>query len=170
MIGGLFASWVMSEFQAGMARAASKLKQQRADGGWSVELARREAEQSSESSEPATVKVAVAIAENVFHQELPDDYKQRAGDLVHYVFGVATGGLYGLAAELSPAVETASGALFGAALWLVSDETMVPLLGFSKGPREYPVSAHVSALAAHLVYAIATETTRRFLRQGYLAR
>jgi uncharacterized membrane protein YagU involved in acid resistance len=64
---------------------------------------------------------------------------------VHYAFGAATGGLYGAVAEFAPEVTTAADLPFGAAFWLVADEIAVPLLGLSKGPKEYPVSARLCA-------------------------
>ena len=49
-------------------------------------------------------------------------------------------------------------------LWLVADELAVPALGLAKGPRNYPLSAHGSALGSHLVYGAAAELVRSGLR------
>jgi len=51
-----------------------------------------------------------------------------------------------------------------AALWLAADEAAVPALGLSKSPLDYPLSSHLSALAAHGVYGVTTELARRALR------
>jgi uncharacterized membrane protein YagU involved in acid resistance len=72
--------------------------------------------------------------------------------------------LYGAAAEFAPGVTTGEGALFGAAVWVTADEGVVPLLGLSKSPTEYPLSIHAYALASHLVYGLTTEVVRRAVR------
>ena len=52
-------------------------------------------------------------------------------------------------------------------MWLLADEGMTPALGFSAPNRAYPVSTHVRALLAHLVFgavvAAVTETAWRLL-------
>ena len=83
---------------------------------------------------------------------------------MHYAFGTSVGGLYGAAAELAPEVARGAGLPFGAAFWLVADETALPLLGLSKGPTAYPVSTHVYALASHFVYGLTAELVRRTVR------
>jgi uncharacterized membrane protein YagU involved in acid resistance len=95
---------------------------------------------------------------------LKESEKEAAGALVHYALGTATGGLYGAVVEFAPEVTTAAGLPFGAAFWLIADETAVPLLGLSKGPTEYPLSTHVYALTSHLVFGLTTEVTRRAVR------
>lgn len=52
----------------------------------------------------------------------------------------------------------------GAGLWLVADETMVPALGFSRPPGEYPASTHVYAFTSHIVFGLALEGARRAIR------
>ena len=105
------------------------------------------------------------ISEGVFGHELQEHEKRPAGAAVHYAFGIASGGLYGALAEVSPQVTTAAGLPFGAAFWLIADEITVPLLGLSKGPAEYPPSTHAYSLASHLVYGVTAEISRRALRQ-----
>jgi len=113
----------------------------------------------------ATVETAKVISEKIFGHELQENEKKPAGAAVHYAFGAATGGLYGALAEVAPQVTTAAGLPFGAAFWLIADETAVPLLGLSKGPTAYPVSTHVYSFASHLVYGVTAELSRRALRQ-----
>lgn len=87
---------------------------------------------------------------------------------MHYATGAASGAVYGIAAELAPKVTAGSGLTFGTAVWLVVDETTVPLLGLSKGPTEYPLSTHVYALVSHFVFGVTTEIMRRMLRRTIL--
>ena len=171
MVGGLFASWVMNQFQAGMSKVTRKFGEEEADADrWSGAQGHREHERAAGGEEEAsTEKLAVAIAEGVFHTDLEPEEKKSAGSLVHYGYGGLMGALYGWAAESSALTRAGSGALFGAALWFGSDEIGVPMFGLSKGPQEYPISAHASALGAHIVYGVTTELARRALRRGYLA-
>ena len=123
-----------------------------------------QSDQSKEDQDDATVKTANVISESVFRHRLKESEKKPAGAAVHYAFGTATGGLYGAAAEIAPEVTSGFGLPFGLAFWLVADEGVVPLLGLSKGPTEYPVSTHAYALASHLVYGLTAEVTRRAVR------
>jgi putative membrane protein len=175
LVGGLFASWVMNQFQAGMGKITGSAKPQEDEDGarWSGEQNRREGRKQRRSAgpeeEPATMKAAVAVSESVFQHELEPEELKPAGELVHYLYGGAIGALYGWAAERSEVARMASGTLFGAAVWFGSDEIGVPMFGLSKAPTEYPLSTHASALASHLVYGVTTELVRRSLRRGYLA-
>ena len=164
---GFVASWTMNEFQAAWSKAAEGFeKPHGAQGMQPSEGERPGAEgQNKEQQDDATVKAAKAISENLLGRELEDSEKRGAGAAVHYAFGTATGGLYGAVAEFAPAVTIAGGVPFGAAFWLVADETAVPLLGLSEGPTKYPLSTHAYALASHLVYGLTAELTRRAVRK-----
>ena len=72
--------------------------------------------------------------------------------------------VYGAAAEIVPQVTAAAGLPYGGLIWLGADEGVVPALGLSKSPGEYPVSTHAYALASHLVYGATTEGVRRAVR------
>ena len=61
-------------------------------------------------------------------------------------------------------VTAGTGGGYGAAVWLIGDEAVVPLLGLSKPPSQYPASTHVYALASHLVYGLTLEGGRRAVR------
>ena len=145
LIGGLVASWVMEEFQAGWTKVSETLSEspEKDSSGHGGE------QHDATQQQPATVKAAEAISEGVFGHELTPSEKDVAGPAVHYALGAAVGGLYGAAGELAPEVGASVGLPFGAVFWLVVDEAAVPLLGLSKGPREYPLSTHVYALASH---------------------
>jgi hypothetical protein len=149
----------MNRFQAGVSRLVEhpdqhprKKERARQAQGWKEHRETRGGEE-----ENATVKAAAAVAENVFDRELPEDEKQPAGNAMHYAFGIATGGLYGAAAEHWPAVRACEGTSFGAALWLAADEVAMPLMKLSRPPREYPLRVHAMGLGAHLIYGAVTE-------------
>jgi uncharacterized membrane protein YagU involved in acid resistance len=144
---GVIGSWAMNRFQSLLSRASSSGQDQ----------------QQQSSDEPATVKAAVEVSRRVLHQELADSEKETAGEIAHYAMGVVSGAVYGAAAAAVPAASAGLGLAFGTALWLIADETMVPALGLSKGPMDYPVSSHASAWASHLVYGVSTDLVRRLL-------
>jgi uncharacterized membrane protein YagU involved in acid resistance len=121
---------------------------------------------SSEQQDDTTVRAASAISESFFNHKLTPAEKKIAGPAVHYALGTGVGGLYGAAAEVVPDATSGTGLPFGAAFWLVVDETAVPVLGLSKPPAEYPVSTHFYALASHLVYGLTAELVRRSLRKA----
>jgi putative membrane protein len=166
--GGLVASFVMNQFQAGMSKLFEQPEQQeekkeraRQAQGWKEHGQPEDAE-----VENATVKAAAAISQAVFHHELKREERQPAGNAMHYAYGTATGALYGMGAEDWDALKLGAGTAFGAAVWLTGDEIAVPLLKLSKPPQAYPVRVHAMALAAHLVYGLTTEVVRRALRES----
>ena len=165
LAGGLVASWTMNQFQALWTKVAESVEH--AQSGSSSDKGGEGGEQqSSEGQDDATVKAASAISEGIFDHKLTKSEKKLAGPAVHYALGTSVGGLYGAAAELAPEVSAGIGLPFGAAFWLVADETAVPLLGLSKAPTEYPLSTHVYALASHFVYGLTTEVVRRAVRNA----
>lgn len=171
LIGGLVASWTMNRFQdVWMKLAGSQSSgdepQQQAEGQKSEQGLQQAQKKSDEEQDDATVKTASAISEGIFDHKLTKSEKKIAGPAVHYAFGTSVGGLYGVAAELAPEVARGAGLPFGAAFWLVADETALPLLGLSKGPTAYPVSTHVYALASHFVYGLTAEVVRRGVRDA----
>ena len=70
---------------------------------------------------------------------------------------------YGTVAVIRPRVTVAGGILFGVATELVIDQTIVPILGLSNPFWKCPVKWHVRGLAAHIVFGIGTDMTRRLL-------
>ncbi|HEY0761402.1 MAG TPA: DUF1440 domain-containing protein [Pyrinomonadaceae bacterium] len=163
LAGGLLASWTMNQFQAAWTRIQEG--SEKPHGAQSMQPSEgSDGNQDTAEQDDATVKVAQAISTEVFGHELQQSEKKPAGAAVHYAFGTVSGGMYGALAEVVPQVTTGAGVPFGAAFWLLADEISVPLLGFSKGPTEYPVSTHAYALASHLVYGATAELSRRAIR------
>ncbi|MDQ6787793.1 MAG: DUF1440 domain-containing protein [Acidobacteriota bacterium] len=149
LVGGLIASFVMSEFQT-LLRALSEEEKK---------------PKKKKEDEPANVKIAEAISENVFDHKLKKSEKEPAGVAVHYAMGATSGLIYGIAAEIAPISTAGLGLPFGAAVWLVADDIVVPALGLAKSATEYPLSTHAYALSSHLVYGLTTNLVRLGLRQ-----
>ena len=168
--GGLVASWVMNQFQALWGSAMSGIE--RPHGAQSLQhgsprhgVARELQERDSDSeSDNAAVRVASVISEKVFGHRLAEGEKEMAGAITHYAMGVTSGGIYGAMAEMTPAATVGAGLPFGAAVWLLADEVVMPALGLSKPAPEYPPATHAYAIASHLVFGLTTEIVRRALR------
>jgi hypothetical protein len=123
-------------------------------------------ENSGKQQDDPTEKIAGAVSERVLNRSLTESEKEPAGAIVHYVFGIASGGLYGALAEVAPVVTIGAGLPFGAVFWLTADEIVVPALGLSEKPTEYPPSAHAYSFFSHLVYALTAEAVRRTVRRA----
>jgi hypothetical protein len=113
-----------------------------------------------------TETVARRIVEHVLVRELGPQQKERGGQLVHYAFGAAWGGLYGLACETWPSACSPLGSLaFGSLVWVVGDELLLPAVRLSGEPRAYPLATHAYAFAAHAVYGLAAYGAYALLRR-----
>lgn len=109
-----------------------------------------------QQDEQATQTVARRTFEGLMQRELPVD-EATAGRAVHYAFGAGWGGLYGLGAASAPRLATpAGGAAFGLLVWAASDDVLLPAFKLAAWPRHYPAKVHAYAIAAHLVYGVAT--------------
>lgn len=172
VVAGVAASWVMNQFQSTWSKIIEGKEephgaQSLQEGSPEHGVARELEERGSDSEEDnAAVRAGTAIAEFVFDAKLTRHEKQIAGAVAHYAMGATSGAVYGIAAEVSPTTTLGFGLPFGAAVWLVADEGIVPALGLSKGPTEYPVSVHAYAFASHLVFGASTEVVRLAIRRA----
>lgn len=114
--------------------------------------------------EPSTVAVGRILYERLRRAEPSRERGAQLGKLVHWGYGMAMGGVYGL---LEPRVkdrDLTAGLGYGAALWLFGDELAVPLLGLAEGPTAHPPKVHAQAFGAHLVYGLTTSAASKALR------
>jgi hypothetical protein len=114
--------------------------------------------------EPGSMQAASALAEPVLGRSLTEREKEIGGPVVHYLFGVAAGAMYGAAAETDGSVTSGAGVPYGITLWLVADEIGMHAAGFATRPDDYPLSRHAAALATHIVFGVTVEALRRMLR------
>lgn len=150
LVGGIVASYAMGGFQTLLGALSPKKASEKPA--------------AKKADEPTTVKAAEAVSEAVFDHRLTKSEKTPAGTAAHYAMGAASGLIYGVAAEIAPVSTVGAGLGFGAAVWLVADDAIVPALGFSKPMTAYPLSTNAYALASHLVYGLTTEAVRRGVR------
>ena len=141
---GLVASYAMNRFQAAVTTLSSSKKQ----------------------GEPATEKAADRLAEAATGHPVPERDKQFAGQAVHYGLGAALGVAYGVMAEVYPAATAGAGSGFGLAVAAVLDEAMVPAVGLGEAPWNTAPSTHAYTGSSHVVFGVAAELTRRFVRSA----
>src|SRR2546423_1673362 len=170
VVAGLVASWTMNQFQALCSKlmedekrphGAQSLQQGSPEHGVGQELKERGSDNAADN---AAVRTANAVSELVFDHKMTKSEKELGGAVAHYAMGVTSAAIYGAVAELIPESTAGLGLPFGAAIWAIADEGILPALGFSKLPTEYPVEIHAYSLASHLVYGLTTEVVRRGLR------
>lgn len=169
-VGGLAAAFVMNRFQAALSRLAAG--EERSHGAQSLQQGTPQkgvgrdlqAEGVDRPEDDATERLANAISVGVLERELTEREKDAAGTVFHYAMGLTSGAIYGALAEFAPAAKSGAGAPFGAAVWLVADEGLVPAAGLSKSAAEYPLSIHAYSFASHLVFGLTAETVRRAVR------
>lgn len=118
--------------------------------------------------EQPTQTVARRFKEHLVHAG-PLANPALGGQVVHLAFGAAWGGAYGLLAGTLPSAAGLRGGLaFGAAVWLLSDDILLPAFELAAWPHHYPVKNHVYAIAAHAVYGAAVAGTFEGLRRASL--
>ena len=172
VVGGLVASVVMNQFQAALGKRIAGVE--RSHGAQSLQrgspqhgIGRDLQERGSdEPRDDAAMRLANAISVGLTEQELTRSEKDSAGTALHYAYGISMAALYGAAAEFAPVVTIGAGLPYGASIWVVADEGIVPALGLSKSSEEYPLSVHAYALASHMVYGVTTEVVRRAVRNA----
>jgi uncharacterized membrane protein YagU involved in acid resistance len=171
-LGGLVASAVMNGFQGlwsqlaeGGKRSHGAQSRQRGlpDSGIGSEL---QASGKDNHEDTAPMRLANALSVALSNRELTRVEKETSGTALHYAFGISMGALYGVGAEFVPMITAGRWVPFGISVWLGADEGVVPALGLSKSPKEYPLSVHAYSLASHAVYGLTTELVRRAIRKA----
>lgn len=171
LVGGLVAAAVMNQFQKVLGKIL--MGEEESHGAQSLQEGSPEhgigrALHNVGKDDPdddSAERLANAVSVGLTGRELTKEEKDLGGTAFHYAFGASMGAVYGAAADVVPAVTVGAGVPFGALVWLGADEGVVPLIGLSKTPEKYPASIHASALAAHLVYGLSLEITRKAVRK-----
>jgi hypothetical protein len=149
-IAGAVATWAMGRVTSALYARENKAARQRED----------RARHGTTAYEVAAEKVAALAGATLTQRQ-----RQQYGTAIHWTLGVAAGALFGVLRSRSPSVARGAGTLFGAAFWLVMDETATPALGLTPGPRAFPWQAHARGLAGHLVFGSVANATLATLRR-----
>jgi uncharacterized membrane protein YagU involved in acid resistance len=120
--------------------------------------------------ENATETVARRVVAYFLRRPLSPRGKARGGVVVHYAFGAALGGAYGLLREAAPALRSPAGVIaFGVGAWVTGDDLILPAFRLAAGPMAYPLKTHAYAIAAHLVFSAAVAAVYEVTRPRSLA-
>lgn len=122
-----------------------------------------DAPEPQQRDETSTQTVARRFVEGFMARPLT--HKELGGQLVHYAFGAAWGGVYGLVHGPRPAFRGPLGALaFSTLVWGISDNLILPAFKIAAWPQAYPAATHAYALGAHLAYGAAVWGAYELLR------
>ncbi len=172
LIAGIVATWIMDRFQYNWWDVAAWLERWRGPAPVAppppppAEPAT--GPQTEEFSGPSTAKVANWFFRRRKGRDLNAAEKGPAGEIVHYVFGIASAVVFGAVLSAFGIVGVAWGILFGVALFVGVDELGLWAIGLAKGPWNYPLWIHGYALAAHVVYGVALGSGYYLLRSVVL--
>ena len=117
------------------------------------------------SGENAPETLARRFVQGVTHRPLPKDVKARAGMAVHFGTGALWGSLLGMVMprRLSPLATAGMGAAWGAGVWALNDNLVLPLFRLGDWPTRYGVGTHAKAALAHGVYGVSSALALREL-------
>ena len=113
----------------------------------------------------APAGVLVSRFEEAAGTELSERGHYVAELATHYAIGIAPAVAFALYRDKLPVSGPARGALFGAALWLLQDEALNPVIGLSASEGDYPWQDHARGLAAHLLFGVVTEAALGAMEQ-----
>ena len=112
----------------------------------------------SQSSTPS--QIGKRLFEGFFQRELPARWAALTTGVVHWVYGLGWGALYGLVAGSARRPRIQSGLLFGPVVW-TAGYLILPLAKLYKPMWEYDAPTLAKDLSAHLVYGLATAVAFR---------
>ncbi len=116
-------------------------------------------------NDPESALVATAVSQKVLHHPLQGRQAELAATIVHYTFGAAVGGLYGLAAETAPITGLGLGIPFGASLWLLAEGAAASMQGLDYIAKSRSPASHARDLLTHAAFGLTTDLVRRSLRK-----
>ncbi len=93
---------------------------------------------------------------------LDEHAKSQLGSAIHYGFGAGWGALYALLRESTIHVPPPA---FGLAVWMASDNGILPAFRLAAPATKYPLEVHRYAMLAHVVYGVATAGAYHLLRE-----
>jgi putative membrane protein len=105
--------------------------------------------------QPREVTVRVAEKAGVAHELKTEGEVKGATLAAHFVYGAATGALYGGIAPFLPGKPAVRGILFGLAMWSGSYLGWLPALGIRRPATEQPADREGLMIAAHVVWGTA---------------
>jgi len=155
---GLAAGFVMNQFSRAITGLTGGREGDAAAPGTNrVGRGAQPPQATAEAEQDAAVRVGTSAYEAVTGTRPPPSQELRLGTAAHYALSASLGVVYALMEERRPSMRAGRGALYGAVVWVVADEGVVPALGLSRGPRELGPGVLLYGLAAHIVYGLSLE-------------
>lgn len=105
-------------------------------------------------------QVGRRIAEGFLQAELPAERAGLTNDVMHWAYGLAWGGAYGVVAGSLPAPRIRWGLVFAPLVW-ASGYVVLPLAKLYKPIWEYDAPTLWKDLSAHLAYGVVTAASFR---------
>jgi hypothetical protein len=148
---------------AGTAGAAAQSLFFRATQRWAPKPTKLPPEETKPEGDDVSALHALAtrVGEGVLKRPMTDEQKSRAATAVHYLFGAGWGAVYALCRESFGRV---SPVLFGGAVWVASDNLLLPAFRLAAWPTRYSLQEHHYAVQAHAAFGLATAGTYAVLR------
>lgn len=126
------------------------------------DLSTRIAEDAARKNRHA-YEVAVSQIAGVFGKRLSRRQEKTLGWRFHQGFGLLGGIGYAALRRRNKRVGVGMGLAFGAVFFLIADELLMPLLGWTPGPGKFSWKVHARGAVSHVAYGVAAETTARLL-------
>jgi hypothetical protein len=111
---------------------------------------------------PAPAHVGRRVVEGVFQRQLPPERAALTNNLVHWGYGIAWGGLFGLVEGSVPSPKVGHGLAFGATVWAAS-YIFLPLAKLYRPIWEYEPKVLAKDFGDQLVYGLGTAGAYRLL-------
>jgi hypothetical protein len=111
---------------------------------------------------PAPAQLGKRIVEGVFQRQLPPERAALTNNLVHWGYGIAWGGLFGLVEGSLRSQRIRHGLVLGATVWTTS-YIVLPLAGLYRPIWEYDAKVLARDLSDQLVYGVSVAGAYRLL-------
>ena len=111
---------------------------------------------------PAPAHVGKRIVEGLFDVKLAPTRARLVNNVMHWGYGIANAGPYGLVAASLPDPRIRYGLAFGASVW-ASGYVILPLAKLYEPIWKYNAKTLANDLSAHLVYGLGTAAAMRAL-------
>lgn len=164
LAGGVMATLAMDAYVWALSAGGRQREAEDATpGGDRLARGVQPAQAEGSSSHDAPVRVGAAAYRAVTGDEPERSVRPWLGTAAHYGLGLAAGLCYGIAIDRAPWLRAGFGTLYGALVWVVADEGLVPAAGLSRRPLQLSPSVHAFALGGHLAFGAALEGTVRLI-------
>jgi hypothetical protein len=168
MAGGLLGSFAMNQFARVVSDGGTRREAEgAAPGGDRVGRGVQPPQAEGRAEEDATVQSSAAAYRAITGLEPDRDTRRRLGTAAHYAFGGALGIAYGILSTRMPSVRAGFGTLYGALVWALADEGVMPALGLSRGPRQLTPGVLAYGLLGHFVFGAALESALRLAEAAH---